>query len=214
MNIPDEWTFKSDEIADEFDCHIREQLPWYNMATSMTIQIARNYLPDNGVFIDLGCSTGNITKSAKKLLESRHATVINVDNSPQMKEKFTGVGNVVIHDIESYTVPKFDVCVLFLSMMFVKVSHREQLIMQLMKQTRKGGCIIILDKIESYSGYSGQVINRLNIANKLDAGCDANDILAKDLSLSGIQRPIEPQLLSSFKKWFQIGEFCGFVFEG
>lgn len=213
MKIPHDWTFKSEEIADDFDNHVREQLPWYNMATSMTVQIIRNYLPENGVFIDLGCSTGNITKSAKDLLESRNVSVINVDNSPQMKERFNGVGDVTISNIEDYELPEFDVCVLFLSMMFIKVSHREQLIMQLMKQARKGGCVVILDKVESYKGYSGQVINRLNIANKLDAGCDAKDILAKDLSLSGIQRPIEPTLVSSFSKWFQIGEFCGYIFE-
>ncbi|WP_210437889.1 hypothetical protein, partial [Vibrio crassostreae] len=59
-----------------------------------------------------------------------------------------------------------------------------------------------------------QVINRLSLVNKLDAGAKPDDVLAKELSLSGVQRPISPELLNSFTKWFQIGEFCGYLYEG
>ncbi|WP_267079411.1 hypothetical protein [Limnobaculum xujianqingii] len=41
MKIPNIWTFKSTEIAERFDNHVREQLPWYQMATEMTAHLIR-----------------------------------------------------------------------------------------------------------------------------------------------------------------------------
>jgi hypothetical protein len=48
MQIPQNWTFKSDHIADHFDQHVREQLPWYDLATFATAQMARHYVPQGG----------------------------------------------------------------------------------------------------------------------------------------------------------------------
>ncbi len=214
MMIPKDWTFKSSDVAEGFDTHVREQLPWYNIASSMTAHFARNYLPENGVLLDLGCSTGNVSDSCRETISNRNVSVVNVDNSEEMAELFRGVGEVTIANIENFEIPEFDVCVMFLSMMFVPVNSRSALIMELMKNTRKGGLVLIVDKMESFSGYSGQVINRLSLVNKLDAGAKPHDVLAKELSLSGVQRPINPELLSSFTKWFQIGEFCGYLYEG
>lgn len=214
MMIPKDWTFKSSDVAEGFDTHVREQLPWYNIASSMTAHFARNYLPENGVLLDLGCSTGNVSDSCRETITNRNVSVVNVDNSEEMAELFRGVGEVTIANIENFEIPEFDVCVMFLSMMFVPVNSRSALIMELMKNTRKGGLVLIVDKMDSFSGYSGQVINRLSLVNKLDAGAKPDDVLAKELSLSGVQRPINPELLSSFTKWFQIGEFCGYLYEG
>ncbi|CAH6874484.1 tRNA (Cmo5U34)-methyltransferase [Vibrio chagasii] len=214
MMIPKDWTFKNSDVAEGFDTHVREQLPWYNIASSMTAHFARNYLPENGVLLDLGCSTGNVSDSCRETITNRNVSVVNVDNSEEMAELFRGVGEVTIANIENFEIPEFDVCVMFLSMMFVPVNSRSALIMELMKNTRKGGLVLIVDKMESFSGYSGQVINRLNLVNKLDAGAKPDEVLAKELSLSGVQRPINPELLNSFTKWFQIGEFCGYLYEG
>ncbi|WP_394239894.1 methyltransferase domain-containing protein [Vibrio astriarenae] len=214
MKIPVDWTFKSQSVADGFDDHVREQLPWYNIATSMTKHLVRNYLPADGTFIDLGCSTGNISKACKGELLSRAAKIVNVDNSNAMAQKFEGVGSVTVANIEDYELPRFDVCVMFLSLMFVPVNKRSELIIDLMRKTNKGGAVIIVDKMESLAGYSGQVINRITLSNKLDAGCKPDEILKKELSLAGVQRPVNPELLHSFTQWFQIGEFCGYLFEG
>ncbi|CAH7002261.1 tRNA (Cmo5U34)-methyltransferase [Vibrio chagasii] len=214
MMIPKDWTFKNSDVAEGFDTHVREQLPWYNIASSMTAHFARNYLPENGVLLDLGCSTGNVSDSCRETITNRNVSVVNVDNSEEMAELFRGVGEVTIANIENFEIPEFDVCVMFLSMMFVPVNSRSALIMELMKNTRKGGLVLIVDKMESFSGYSGQVINRLSLVNKLDAGAKPDEVLAKELSLSGVQRPINPELLNSFTKWFQIGEFCGYLYEG
>jgi len=61
MKIPDDWTFKSQDIAAHFDQHVKEQLPWYDLITKVIVCIARHYIESNGLVYDIGCSTGNIT---------------------------------------------------------------------------------------------------------------------------------------------------------
>ncbi|UKA23371.1 methyltransferase domain-containing protein [Photobacterium damselae subsp. damselae] len=213
MKIPTNWTFKDRNIANSFDSHVREQLPWYELASYMIAHIVRNYFPENGLFLDLGCSTGNISSVCKDTLLSRNAKILNIDNSQEMLVRFSGIGETIHSDIENYEIPDFDVCVLFLSLMFVPVSYREELIANLKRHCRTGGAIIIVDKVESLSGYMGLVLSRFNLSNKLDAGCTPTDVLAKELSISGIQRPLNPDLLNSFIKWFQVGEFQGWLYE-
>ena len=62
MQIPSEgsWSFDADGIADAFDDHVREQLPWYDLATDALIHIARHYIPEGGIVYDIGASTGNM----------------------------------------------------------------------------------------------------------------------------------------------------------
>jgi hypothetical protein len=39
--IPKEWTFHSDAVADKFDRHVREQLPWFDLAAQAVAHFAR-----------------------------------------------------------------------------------------------------------------------------------------------------------------------------
>jgi len=49
MKIPSNWTFKSKDVAEHFDAHVREQLPFYDLVTDTIVHIARHYLPNNGI---------------------------------------------------------------------------------------------------------------------------------------------------------------------
>ena len=54
LEIPKDWTFRSGEIANHFDQHVREQLPWYDVATNAVAQFSRYYIPQGGVVYDIG----------------------------------------------------------------------------------------------------------------------------------------------------------------
>ena len=41
-----DWTFRG--FSGQFDGHVREQLPWYDMATAAVAMIARHYIPHGG----------------------------------------------------------------------------------------------------------------------------------------------------------------------
>ena len=65
------WTFETKEIAETFDSHVREQLPWYDMVTDAVVYIASNYMTKGCVITEVGSSTGNMTKALLPIFNER-----------------------------------------------------------------------------------------------------------------------------------------------
>ena len=152
MEIPRNWTFKNQSVAQNFDVHVREQLPWYELATGIMAHCVRHYLPQNGVMYDLGCSTGNVEIALDETLTKRNNEYIPIDNSKEMLDQYKGSRDVKIANIESYAYKNYDVCVSFLVLMFLSLDERETLLETLLSKLNEGGCLIVFDKTEIASG--------------------------------------------------------------
>lgn len=215
MKIPKagQWTFESEEIAQNFDNHVREQLPWYEMVTDAVRHICCHYLPENGVLYDIGASTGNITSTLSDIIEDRSIRAISVEPSKQMCELFSGKGELINKSIQDVDLERFDVCVMFLSMMFIPVNYRMMLISDLLKNCNKGGCIVIVDKCPAGSGYLSTVLYRLTLEGKIRSGAKPEDIIKKELSIGGAQRPFDGSTVSGAVEFFRHGDFAGWVVE-
>ena len=213
MNIPRDWTFKTTDIAEGFDKHVREQLPWYELTTGVLSHVARHYIPEGGMVYDIGASTGNVGLAIADTLTTRRATFVPLDSSPQMKPLYRGPGELQICDATEFAFQPFDLAVCFLSLMFVPPAKRPALIAKLTSLVRPGGAIVIFDKTVSATGYVATVLWRLALAGKVAAGADARDVIAKELSLSGVQRPIAPGELAGAVEIFRFGDFAGWIIE-
>lgn len=214
MNIPHDWTFKTADVAGEFDKHVREQLPWYDLTTGAIAHFARHYIPHGGRVYDIGASTGNIGKALADVIADREVEFIALDNSAEMQSRYTGPGTFILADAEGYKFEKFDLAVCFLSMMFMPVSKRAAFLFRLIASIREGGAIIIFDKCVPKLGYLGTVTSRLALSGKLAAGVPASEILAKELSLGGVQRPLlDAELPPGCVEIFRFGDFAGWIIE-
>jgi tRNA (cmo5U34)-methyltransferase len=73
--------------------------------------------------------------------------------------------------------------------------------------------MIIVDKfISENDNYFSSVMNRFNILLKLENNINAVDILNKELSLSGVQIPLDyGELPGNKQEFFRIGDFRGYV---
>jgi tRNA (cmo5U34)-methyltransferase len=211
--IPAEWTFKDGKIAAGFDRHVREQLPWYDLATTAVAHIARHYVPQGGRVYDLGASTGNIGRALQPTLTSRNAVFVPIEESEEMCAKYSGPGTVLCQDICTVPFQPFDLGVAFLTLMFIPVARRCHLLDALRSLLRPGGALIIFDKTNPAPGYTAAITWRLTLAAKLAAGADPAEVLAKELSLAGIQRPLSPSELPGAVEVFRFGDFCGWVIE-
>lgn len=215
LEIPKNWTFKTEEVASGFDCHVRQQLPWYDVATSMAAHYIRNFTPDNGTVVDIGCSTGNIGVALAQDIKERGFRYIGVDNSAAMKGQFRAGGEFIIADAVDYQPPAFDCCVFFLCLMFIPVSERGQVISRACESMKKGGYILIFDKTEHGGGYEATVRARLTLSMKRESGASAEDIIRKELSLAGYQRPLHQDEIKvkgcHVNQIFQFGDFSGWV---
>jgi tRNA (cmo5U34)-methyltransferase len=214
FEIPRDWTFKDQSVVDAFDRHVREQLPFYDLVAGAVAHIARHYLPHGGRLYDIGASTGNVTTLLAETIATRDIETISLDNAPEMATKFRGVGTLTIADATGYPFEPFDVAVLFLVLMFVPMRERADLMDRLLDAGREGGAIIIVDKIADHTDYVGTIMRRLTLAGKIAAGTSAQDVLDKELSLGGIQRPISLDTLPNHaQEFFRWGEFAGWIIE-
>lgn len=214
IEIKRDWSFEADDVALAFDRHVREQLPWYDLATDAMTVIVRHYLERGGLVYDLGCSTGNIGQAIAPILEDRDALIVPIDSSLEMVRAYHGPGTPVQADILRYDYEPFDVAVLFLTLMFVPVGRRHELIHRLYGLMRPGGCIAVFDKTPSIGGYVGTVMSRITLAGKLAAGVPPEEIVAKEMSLAGVQKPTPVAALGhTAVEWFRFGDFAGWIIE-
>lgn len=214
MDIPTDWTFKNVGVAAGFDQHVREQLPWYDLATGMVAHIARHYITENGTVYDIGASTGNIGKALADTLHARSAELYAIEASQQMVDLYDGPGEIEVADARDVTFEDFDVAIAFLVFMFLPVPDRTILLETLVASVKPGGAIIIVDKQEQPAGYLGTILHRLTLAGKVATGTSPDDIVAKELSLEGVQRPVAPEFPAGGREVFRFGEFVGWVVEG
>lgn len=216
FKAPENWTFKTPGAAAAFDAHVREQLPWYEIATGAVLHIARSYVPESGKIVDVGASTGNIGRALAPLITARNALFLPIDNSPAMAKLYDGPGTLAIQDVTQLDFANIrpDLIVCFLSLMFVPVKERERLLRERMKRyLEPGGAIIVVDKIQPHGGYVGTVNYRLTLAAKYEAGAKPDEIIAKELSIAGVQRPMAAEELDGFVEFFRFGDFAGYVWE-
>ena len=213
MEIPRNWTFKTSDVADNFDRHVREQLPWYDLTTGVVSHVARHYIPQDGLVYDIGASTGNIGNAIANTLIDRKAKFIAIDNSEAMSAIYNGPGELVITDAADYNYKAFDLAVLYLCMMFIPPSKRCAFIQKLTKLIKPGGAIIVFDKFEPQGGYISSVLWRLALAGKAAAGVSSQEILEKELSLAGVQRPLSVNELPPSVEIFRFGDFAGYIIE-
>jgi tRNA (cmo5U34)-methyltransferase len=83
---------------------------------------------------------------------------------------------------------------------------------KLYSQLKPGGALIIFDKTDNFNGYLNTVVHRMTIAGKVATNTPSEDIVKKELSLAGAQRPIQTSIfnLNTFEI-FRFGEFAGWV---
>lgn len=214
------WTFNTPEIANTFDSHVREQLPWYDMVSDAVAYITRNYLPEFGIVVDIGASTGNMVDKLMPLKRERYADIIAIERSSEMckvmQRKYEKIEDIHIQNksVINHKLPTGDVFIVFLTMMFLPIGDRKALISAMRANCRRGGVIVVVDKIADHSGYFSTVLKRLTMQFKLQQGAKPEDVLTKEMSLAGVQIPIDPAILGDdAKQFFRMGEFAGWVIE-
>lgn len=208
-----DWTFETKEIAKGFPKHVNQHLPWYPLATNIIKYIVENYIPVGGKLLDIGASRGNITTELRSLIESRNIKAKSFEISLEMAKEWEGVGDIYVKDAEEID-ERFDVAICYLTLMFNSVEKRARILDKLRLKMRDGGCVIIVEKFDvEDSGYAPTVLRRITMRQKLDCGVDADEIVDKELSLAGVQRPLQVRELCDFysTEFFRVGEFRGFI---
>jgi tRNA (cmo5U34)-methyltransferase len=211
---PGGFTFQSIETAEAFDAHVREQLPWYDLATGVVVHFARHFIPADGTIIEVGASTGNIGRALQPVVAQRRARYLAIDNSAEMVKRYAGPGEPIESAAEDFDFGRQqpDLIIAFLVLMFVRPAVRFGLVERMRAALRPGGAIIVFDKREPSGGEVGQIMYRLTLAAKYENGAPPEEIIRKELSLAGVQRPLASNELRGFVEIFRFGDFSGWLY--
>jgi tRNA (cmo5U34)-methyltransferase len=215
IKIPKSWTFETENVAKGFDQHVRGQLPWYDLATFAVVHLAKQFLYEGSTAYELGASTGNIGRALKETIDDRKIKYIAVEKSEEMAKIYDAKNTqLIISDIRDFKFFPCDTVISFLVLMFIPPADRRGLLSNIWSSIRPGGALLIVDKAEPIGGYLGTASLRLTFAAKHATGTLAEDILSKEVSLSGIQIPYDFFNIESAETmdFFRFGDFRGVVY--
>jgi tRNA (cmo5U34)-methyltransferase len=155
--------------------------------------------PNGGFVLDLGCSHGEmIEKMQNKFGNSLHLSYVGVDYSAAMvskaRQRFANDDSVsVVHaDLKEIELTRlrYDIVLSILTIQFVPVEYRQELLRQIYHSLNHNGCFILVEKVlgENYSAQDHLVSVYLQM--KRDNHYTNEQIEAKRKSLENVLIPL------------------------
>ena len=200
------------EVVKVFDDMVRRSVPGYDSMIQMIGLIARMYGQDNTNYYDLGSSTGAITLSIALNNKSKNNQFLAIDNSEEMVEQCkknlqNKIANlqVVCDDINQVKIQNASIVVLNLTLQFIDVNLRSNLINKIYDGLEPGGILIISEKIHFDDAVTQNPITKLHMDFKKENGYT-------ELEIANKRQAIENVLITETKEQHlnRLRE-CGFV---
>ena len=200
------------EVVKVFDDMVRRSVPGYDSMIQMIGLIARMYGQDNTNYYDLGSSTGAITLSIALNNKSKNNQFFAIDNSKEMVEQceknlHNKVDNLqaICDDINQVKINSASIVVLNLTLQFIDVNLRSNLIKKIYDGLESGGILIISEKIHFDDAVTQNQITKLHMDFKKENGYS-------ELEIANKRQAIENVLITETKEQhLNRLRDCGFV---
>ena len=200
------------DVVKVFDDMVRRSVPGYDSMIQMIGLIARMYGQDNTNYYDLGSSTGAITLSIALNNKSKNNQFFAIDNSKEMVEQceknlHNKVDNLqaICDDINQVKINSASIVVLNLTLQFIDVNLRSNLIKKIYDGLESGGILIISEKIHFDDAVTQNQITKLHIDFKKENGYS-------ELEIANKRQAIENVLITETKEQhLNRLRDCGFV---
>ena len=200
------------DVVKVFDDMVRRSVPGYDSMIQMIGLIARMYGQDNTNYYDLGSSTGAITLSIALNNKSKNNQFFAIDNSKEMVEQceknlHNKVDNLqaICDDINQVKINSASIVVLNLTLQFIDVNLRSNLIKKIYDGLESGGILIISEKIHFDDAVTQNQITKLHMDFKKENGYS-------ELEIANKHQAIENVLITETKEQhlYRVRD-CGFV---
>ena len=200
------------DVVKVFDDMVRRSVPGYDSMIQMIGLIARMYGQDNTNYYDLGSSTGAITLSIALNNKSKNNQFFAIDNSKEMVEQceknlHNKVDNLqaICDDINQVKINSASIVVLNLTLQFIDVNLRSNLIKKIYDGLESGGILIISEKIHFDDAVTQNQITKLHMDFKKEYGYS-------ELEIANKRQAIENVLITETKEQhLNRLRDCGFV---
>lgn len=202
------WEFNA-EVADVFDSMLDRSIPNHRAMR----QAIRPFLLSDRVYLDLGSSRG---WQVQEVLQCNPAMVYAVEESPAMcavlRERFSDDGRVTIVEkaLQDVSLPTCDVTLSVLTLQFLPLNQRQELISRVHRALSDGGQFIVVEKVigESFAQSWG-MSNEYHLWKHEVGGYTWAEIEEKAQQLVGVMTPLSEsmnvQMLEN--EGFEVEEF-------
>ena len=181
------------EVVEVFDDMVRRSVPGYDSMIQMIGLIARMYGQDNTNYYDLGSSTGAISLAIALNNKHQKNTFFAVDNSEEMVSKCkqnleSKIDNLqaTCADINQIHIENASIVVLNLTLQFIDVKDRSNLIKKIYEGLNPGGVLIISEKIHFEDKETQDQITNLHINFKKENGYSELEIANKRQAIENV----------------------------
>jgi len=181
------------EVVEVFDDMVRRSVPGYDSMIQMIGLIARMYGQDNTNYYDLGSSTGAISLAIALNNKHQKNTFFAIDNSEEMVSKCkqnleSKIDNLqaTCADINQIHIQNASIVVLNLTLQFIDVKDRSNLIKKIYEGLNPGGVLIISEKIHFEDKETQDQITNLHIDFKKENGYSELEIANKRQAIENV----------------------------
>jgi len=190
------------KVADVFDDMVSRSVPQYGEMQRMLAELAGFFATPGSNIYDFGCSTGT---TLALLHESLPVTthLVGLDYSQDMlrrcREKLDSLGlngEIELREAnfdDKVEIDNASVCVLMLTLMFVRPLNREKLIRSIYSGLNENGCLLLVEKVISESSLFTRLFIERYYAFKRRMGYSELEISQKREALENIQIPYRLQ---------------------
>ena len=202
------WEF-DEEVTKVFGDMLSRSIPNYDTMRELCFMVGRNFVRENGIVSDIGCSNG--LASDKFVIAFPNAKFYLSDVSEPMldacRKKYEGNENVVVlnHDLRNGVPMKGnDLVIASLTLQFTPIEYRWNILQSIYDSLNPGGALIIVEKILGSNARIDNIIVNEYYNIKRENGYSDELIQNKRKSLEGVLVP----LTSDFNE--HLLTMCGF----
>jgi tRNA (cmo5U34)-methyltransferase len=192
------WTFGG-RVAETFEAHIERSVPGYREGHDLVARLSDWFLYDGAVAIELGCSTGALTRRIAEWNEGRRIRVVGLEIEPAMadaaRQNCADLEAVEVREgnaLEAELEPA-DLIVSYYTIQFVRPALRQQLFDKIYATLNWGGALIMFENVRAPDARFQDIVSTLYTDFKLDNGFDEAEIVHKTRSLKGALEPFSTQ---------------------
>ena len=215
----------NDEVANVFDDMVNRSVPGYEFLVENIGVLAKKFYQPNTVIYDLGSSLCACSLSILKKLENDKVNIFAVDSSEAMintcKQNIRDKQIKFIHsDILDINIENSSIVILNLTLQFIPLKKRNNLLKKIFSQLNKGGVIIITEKIRLDKKSDDIFFKNFHDFFKQNNGYTKEEIDRKKIALSETMI-IESEKIHenrfndigclNFYKWFQCYNFVSWI---
>lgn len=192
------WEFDED-VTKAFDDMLERSIPQYEIMRQAVEDLAISYVKPKTDIVDLGASRGDAVAPLINRFGATNHYVLVEKSTPMLdvlRKRFKGYTDVNLMRILDYDLrTKFPYCkasviLSVLTLMFVPINYRQNILMSCYDSLEEGGALIVVEKVIGNSAKIDTKMIELYHSKKQSSGYTQESIERKAMSLEGVLVPL------------------------